>query len=553
MGLASFILDFLSSLAVHSPATLQQLYGDPWAAHGVLRALPPLAKNFTMRMLYLTGPLAARSVLEWTPVESRYLARDALCKLYLLRMVLIKSEAGSSSLDEALAAGLSDPSGDEDALTAAVARALEDVYAPGALICLDPVFQASLQSALAGEAPTPWIADADPSSLDGADLPSAATLDSFAETKWEAILEFLMGTPSSDLEPGVEAMLAAAGLIVDHDSDETAAPVLTPAGFKYLLKDVYTQIWTLLVEFISVASEQENSMASVIRFLFVLTFLEVGQPYRMDALSEFEQTLVLDLHALGLIYLASPDSALGREYYFPTKLATHLMTGNIELEDDHKYIIVETNLHLYAYTTSVIKMNILSMFTAITCRLPNLVVGEITRSVVNSAFGRGITADEILQYLADHAHPKMSTLPSLLDTSTTLGDLALLSATSPLQSAAASVAATQKAMAAVSSDEAAIDRPADVREIATSYYFPLHEGITDQIKLWEQERNRIVFVPDVVVYSGFATKKAFNQIVQLATARGCLVYVTPAKRMLVVKESGAAAINATISGIDPNM
>lgn len=41
-------------------------------------------------------------------------------------------------------------------------------------------------------------------------------------------------------------------------------------------------------------------------------------------------------------------------------------------------------------------------------RFPNLVVGVLTRDSVRQALRGGITADQIISYLEQHAHPNVS-------------------------------------------------------------------------------------------------------------------------------------------------
>ena len=64
-------------------------------------------------------------------------------------------------------------------------------------------------------------------------------------------------------------------------------------------------------------------------------------------------------------------------------------------------------LQVYAYTTSDLQTAVLKMFTRAECRLPNLYVGLLTRESVNGALTSGITADQVVQYLRQHAHPQV--------------------------------------------------------------------------------------------------------------------------------------------------
>lgn len=82
------------------------------------------------------------------------------------------------------------------------------------------------------------------------------------------------------------------------------------------------------------------------------------------------------------------------------------------------------------------------------CRFPNLVVGILTRDSIRQALRGGITANQIIGYLIQHAHSKM------LD-----GEAAQ----------------------------------------------PLPPTVVDQIRLWENERNRFTFT-DGVLYSQFLSQ-----------------------------------------------
>ena len=66
-----------------------------------------------------------------------------------------------------------------------------------------------------------------------------------------------------------------------------------------------------------------------------------------------------------------------------------------------------TALQVYAYTTSDLQTAVLKMFTRAECRLPNLYVGLLTRESVTGALTSGITADQVVQYLRQHAHPQV--------------------------------------------------------------------------------------------------------------------------------------------------
>lgn len=81
-------------------------------------------------------------------------------------------------------------------------------------------------------------------------------------------------------------------------------------------------------------------------------------------------------------------------------------------------------------------------------RFPNLVVGVLTRDSIRQALRGGITAEQIIGYLTQHAHPQM---------------------------------------------------------LQNERKHPLPPTVVDQIKLWELERNRLTY-SDGVLYSQFLSQ-----------------------------------------------
>ena len=63
---------------------------------------------------------------------------------------------------------------------------------------------------------------------------------------------------------------------------------------------------------------------------------------------------------------------------------------------------------MYAYTTSQLQTAILRQFTRCECILPNLFVGVLTRESVVAALASGLSADAIVAYLRQHAHPHVA-------------------------------------------------------------------------------------------------------------------------------------------------
>ena len=160
----------------------------------------------------------------------------------------------------------------------------------------------------------------------------------------------------------------------------------------------------------------------MLSFLFMLGSLEVGQAYSTSSLTLTQTKMLDDLNDFGIVYRASTDST----YFYPTRLATTLTSdaGAILTSPENSlnstaavgkgYIIVETNHRIYAYTSSLLQIAVLNLFTRLTTRFPNLVSGKLTKESIQRAISFGITADQIISYLQTHAHPQMHKTANIL-------------------------------------------------------------------------------------------------------------------------------------------
>lgn len=165
----------------------------------------------------------------------------------------------------------------------------------------------------------------------------------------------------------------------------------------------------------------------VLSFIFLLSSLELGQDYSTTSFDETQTQVIKDLSDFGIIY--QPPSSSSR--FYPTRLATTLTSDAGALANsitsspsiigqaptqgiapatstaEKGFIIIETNYRLYAYTSSPLQIAVLSLFTTLLSKYPNLVAGKLTRESIRAAVKLGITSDQIISYLAAHAHPQM--------------------------------------------------------------------------------------------------------------------------------------------------
>uniref|UniRef100_A0A7D9N0C6 General transcription factor IIH subunit 4 n=1 Tax=Xenopus tropicalis TaxID=8364 RepID=A0A7D9N0C6_XENTR len=167
--------------------------------------------------------------------------------------------------------------------------------------------------------------------------------------------------------------------------------------------------------------------------------------------------------------------------YYPTRLAINLASGiSGSVVDSHKqgFIVVETNYRIYAYTDSELQIALIALFSEMLYRFPNLVVAQVTRENVQQAIGNGITAEQIIHFLRTRAHPVMLQQNPVLPPT-----------------------------------------------------------ITDQIRLWELERDRLRF-SEGVLYNQFLSQVDFELLRNYARDLGVLVFENPAKRVMVVTPGG---------------
>ncbi len=79
--------------------------------------------------------------------------------------------------------------------------------------------------------------------------------------------------------------------------------------------------------------------------------MQLGQSYSASNSFPYAQDILNDLEQYGFIY-RSPDTP---DQFFPTHLATSLCSGDLsesrsQSADDKRFLILETNYKIYAYT-----------------------------------------------------------------------------------------------------------------------------------------------------------------------------------------------------------
>ncbi|XP_056171836.1 general transcription and DNA repair factor IIH subunit TFB2 isoform X2 [Syzygium oleosum] len=304
-------------------------------------------------------------------------------------------------------------------------------------------------------------------------LPSLEDLEAYALEQWECFLLQLINSAQAEKMTNISPSMMRIfqrGLLTQRDKEP---PRLTESGFQFLLMDTNAQLWYIIREYISNSEERDVDSADLISFLLELSFHVTGEAYNMNTLTEVQRNTLKDLADLGLVKLQQ-----GRKdsWFIPTKLATNL---SVSLTDSSSrkqgFVVVETNFRMYAYSTSKLHCEILRLFSRIEYQLPNLIVGAITKESLYNAFENGITSEQIISFLQQNAHPRVAErIPSV------------------------------------------------------------PENVTDQIRLWESDLNRVEMTP-AHFYDEFPSRDVFEGACDFAREYGGLLWEDSKKMRLVVK------------------
>ncbi|XP_041371329.1 general transcription factor IIH subunit 4-like [Gigantopelta aegis] len=421
------------------PSVLDKLYCHPATCLAVFRELPELARQYIMRILFIEQPVAQSVIAQWTTKKHQ--------------------EEHASMVQS-----LSD------------LHVWHELPLPGGMPgwLLNNTFRTNMRIALLGGG-SPWSGSGPlPPDKHAKDI---AFLDKYALERWECVLHFMVG--SSEGMDGVSRdiidVLLNSGLMIAEPTEPL--PSITPTGFQFLLLDTASQVWYFMLQYLETVETRGMNLVECLSFLFQLSFSTLGKDYSTEGMSDSQLRFLQHLREFGLVYQRKRKS----QRYYPTQLAINLASGLSKFNTEtHKsgYITVETNYRVYAYTDSPLQTALLAIFCELLYRFPNMIVANLSRISVRAALTRGITADQILNFLRSHAHPQML-----------------------------------------------VKNPV------------LPPTISDQVRLWELERDRFKF-SDGVVYSQFLSQNDFELLRDYASDLNVLVWENPSKRVMVVARSG---------------
>jgi transcription initiation factor TFIIH subunit 4 len=330
-------------------------------------------------------------------------------------------------------------------------------------------------------------------------------LDQYAMSRWNCLLHYMVDSNASrgsDIEGiSVDAVRIILHANLMKRNEQDGSTILTSQGFQFLLMDTQSQVWHFMLQYLNTCEQRGLSLVDCLSMLFQLSFSTLGRDYSSDGLNENMLTFLQHLREFGLVYQRKRKE----KRFFPTRLALNFTTKNSIIPEnftettkslisnndedyDNGYIIVETNYRVYAYTDSKLQISLLALFTELLYRFPNVTVGVITRDSIRQALRGGITAKQIISYLEQHAHPKMI-------------------------------------------------EAATAQSTGFKHSSMLPPTVVDQIKLWENERNRFSFI-DGVVYNQFLSEADFLTLRDYAQNTDVLLWQNERTRTLVVTKNG---------------
>eukprot|EP01090_Pellita_catalonica_P019633 TRINITY_DN6748_c0_g1_i1.p1 TRINITY_DN6748_c0_g1~~TRINITY_DN6748_c0_g1_i1.p1 ORF type:complete len:436 (+),score=56.01 TRINITY_DN6748_c0_g1_i1:890-2197(+) len=404
------------------------LYQDKWASLSVFRSFPELTRLYILQHVF--SPVVEQD--GWTTTEHYSKQRKIIRSLRKLHVLIPK---GDSHLQ------------------------------------LHPSFRVHLKEFLSTGGTVRECDSGNPSDSNAeiVTIP-AATLLAYTAKIWGSILHFMVGL-ISDKPPSrfVLKLLVTADLM---QFGEDNALKITNKGFSFLFESTNKQVWTLLEIYLRSSSQSSDmKLAEILTFLFRFSFLESGKGYPLSGLTPSQIQVVRDLCDLGLVFRKKKQPL-----YFPTSFAVQLSSGaTITPASSREWIIVETDYRIFAYTSSLLDIMLISLFTDLVYQLPNLVVGVLSQESVHAAFASGLSAQHILDFIERNAHPEMKKKSPVIP-----------------------------------------------------------ETVADDIRLWEAERNKVSFA-EGVLFTKFASHVLFNKSEAYAKQLGGLIYSNKSKRVIFVK------------------
>lgn len=208
--------------------------------------------------------------------------------------------------------------------------------------------------------------------------------------KIHKILEFIASNTKIDLF-GIEN-------IVIYCQLKDQSKLITNKGFEFLLLPRKDQLWFLIIN--SIKFYSKNSLEDFDMLISVMEILLKPTPGPYIAENHLDFYSILD--SLGVIIIVGYSNNKNPIFYVNNTILYDINTSNSS-NISNKFIVLETNFKIYAYTGNSYDKSVLSLFSTTINVFPNLVKACFDEESVLSAFNKGITAKQIIKYLQDHS------------------------------------------------------------------------------------------------------------------------------------------------------
>lgn len=470
-----------------------RLYESPATCLAIYRLLSQLAKFFIMSMVFNERAISLRDLDRWVKSSGKLQFQDAIKSMKSLHLLIPVRSEGPMLID------------------------------------LNHTFRESFKNALTGGKVSNSFGIV--MEMDD-DVVTTDMLDKYSADKWETILHFMVGTSLTHIpSENVLNLLKHSKLM--EESSTTGEYKITNEGFQFLLQEVNSQLWTLLLQYLKMTEMLQMDPVDILNFIFMLGALEFTKPYSTSGLSETQKVMLKDMRDYGLVYQKNSNSNV----FYPTRLASMLTSDPKSIrgasgamdsvlkqnkednggtgataDDDAEEIgaqdqnmqdgalIVETNFKLYSYSNSPLQIAVLSLFVHLKARFSNMVTGQLTRESIRQALLNGITAEQIIAYLESHAHPKMRRLA-----------------------------------------EEQLEKRLELDPNCKDPLQVLPPTVVDQIRLWQLELDRIISF-EGSLYSDFENHYEFSLLSSYAQDIGVLIWKDDRKKKFFVSKEGNSQV-----------
>ena len=539
-------------------------HNSKWVCRAVLRSLPSVAQQFCLRLFHGTGSIERSDINKWVherpeSAQTRDDAMRCLQELHIVVPTIVENNKRKIS--------------HTNAPTFRESRSKVEMNAH---------FRFGLRCALACTSPAPWRDQLKKPHKPDKSPPGEAQISAEMHRKWDRVLNYLVRPqqPLHGIGHDVKKFLVNAGLIVqatidDYDDQiEDAEDIeetddsegdgkryrIGSKGWRFLLMDPQRQMWAFAQEFID--HDPNNASLStaatshgcipldvVLRFLFILSFCQVGQDYPVDVLDKQEMVLLDKFVELGFIYRRIRINGEPASRFYPTCVACNFASSKDTIESNNKnvnsndaqnsfQILVQTNFQLIAYTESPLHIRMLGTFSECRAILPNALVCQITRESITRALEDGIKAQDILYFLETNAHSEARRVAqesrSRKQRRDSLEHLSHFSSDADLNLHTPFSNIRQSSHGLLSTFVEGEDTTAASQDIST-----VPATVKQQVLLWEKERNRMAnpLLGTMHEFDDQISGTSFDAIVNALTERHLLIWFNKEKKRVIVQES----------------